>query len=224
MGLCGWDSDELGVCVTRIAVRLGSPLPRLDALWFSRDDKVRCPEDRRELLSIPREDLRDVEEALIEPEELRRLASSSDITLLKLEVKGTRGPPIFTPGGLTVRGLGPGSGVKLGVRRPSEKWGVLRCLWRSLSIFFSHTALLVKISSTAKRIAGSMSVTASNRGLAKIFINPICDSPSLMRSSRTGGPPNRQDGISSSCSMIPWLLNSSVRMLAHFAAVSNLRA
>jgi hypothetical protein len=46
----------------------------------------------------------------------------------------------------------------------------------------------------------------------------------LIMSSRTGGPPNKQDGICSSSSMRPWLLNSSVRMLAHLAAVSNFRA
>ena len=61
---CPFGSDKFGVCVTRIAVRLGSLLPRLDEVAFSAELRAFWPgmavvEDRRELLSITKEDLRD---------------------------------------------------------------------------------------------------------------------------------------------------------------------
>jgi len=213
--------------VTKIAVRLGSLLPRLDELAFSLEPIALWPgtavvDDRRELLSMIEDDLLESDAAAtacIEPVDPRRAASSGEIVLIALNgilMAGLAGPPD--------KGLGVGSTVNPGGRRPRVIFLFFLFFCRSSSILFSQMDLLVKISSTANCIAGSMSVTASNSGRAKMFIKPICDSPSLTMSSRTGGPPKRHEGISNSSSMSPWLLNSSVRILAHLAAVSNFRA
>lgn len=175
VGPFGAESDAFGVCVTRIAVRLGSLLPRLDELVFSPETNALCPpravvEERRELLSTAKDDRRDSDgaAACIEPVDPRLAASSGDIVLIALRgifTTGLDGPPDI--------GLGVGSSLKPDANSPRFMLGRFLFLWRSWSIFLSQIALLVNISSTAKRIAGNMSVTASNSGLAKMFMKPI---------------------------------------------------
>ena len=198
------ESNAFGVWVTSIAVRLGSLLPRLDEVAFSLEPAalgagVAVVEDRLEPLSMMDDDLRDSNDpACMEPVEPRRAASSGEMVLIALKgilTDGLTEPPD--------NGLGVGSTLKPCVIGPRFMFLGFLFFCRSSCIFFSQMSLLMSISSTANRIAGNISATASNSGLANIFMKPIWDSPSLIMSSRTGGPPNRHEGISSSCSIKP---------------------
>lgn len=120
-GDCPFGSDAFGVCVTRIAVRLGSLLPRRDDVAFSAELIALWPgtavvEDRRELLSIIEEDLRESDATgmeRIEPVDPRRAASSGEMVLIALS-------GIFTVCPLPPpdSGLGVGSTAKPGVSSP----------------------------------------------------------------------------------------------------------
>lgn len=94
----------------------------------------------------------------------------------------------------------------------------------SASILSCQMLLLVDNSAKVNFISGKMTVTPSNRGRAKMFMKPSCDSASLRKSFGSGGPPNKQVGRLSSFSMAPWLANSSVRTRAHCAAHAYFRA
>ena len=70
-------------------------------------------------------------------------------------------------------------------------------------ILFFQVSMFADSSRTVNPIGGKISLMQLNKGNANMLMKPICDSPSLMRLSGSGGPPKRQVGISRAFSISP---------------------